>query len=355
MTVLAKRIRITKLKKTQLMLGFLLFVVKCDSPLYQIAIEGETMGTTYSVKIVSDRKINSKKIKYSVDSILVILNQQMSTWDPESEISKFNRWGSLDPYKVSDSFFKVVENGLDLSKKTDGMFDITVYDLLSLWGFGPNPKSGIPKKKQIESVLLYTGYENIICNTDNLIKKNPRMKIDLNSIAKGYGVDVVFDFLKSKGFENIFVEVGGEVRYSGNNRKYKNWSVGLENPPSNAVNEQKPFFGILEVESTAVATSANYRNFVDLDGAILGHTINPKSGFPVQSDILSVTVIAETCMEADGWATALMALSYSEGVEILGKNENIGAIWLLKGSGNIREIAINGNYKIINPIYDIRK
>ena len=200
MTVLAKRIRITKLKKTQLMLGFLLFIVKCDSPLYQIAIEGETMGTTYSVKIVSDRKINSKKIKYSVDSILVILNQQMSTWDPESEISKFNRWGSLDPYKVSDSFFKVVENGLDLSKKTDGMFDITVYDLLSLWGFGPNPKSGIPKKKQIESVLLYTGYENIICNTDNLIKKNPRMKIDLNSIAKGYGVDVVFDFLKSCSF-----------------------------------------------------------------------------------------------------------------------------------------------------------
>ena len=336
------------------MLGFLLFIVKCDNSVPQTSIKGKTMGTTYSVKIVSDRKINPNKIKYSVDSILIILNQQMSTWDPESEISKFNRWESLDPYKVSSSFFKVVEKGLNLSQKTDGMFDITVYDLLSLWGFGPNPKSGIPDKKNIVSVLLYTGYENIICNSTNLIKKDPRTKIDLNSIAKGYGVDVVFNYLKSKGFENIFVEIGGEVRYSGHNRKNKNWSVGLENPSSDLGNEQNPFFGILEQKSSAVATSANYRNFVDLDGAILGHTINPKSGFPVQSDILSVTVIAETCMEADGWATALMALSYNQGATILGKNENIGAIWLLKGLGNMRQIAVHGNHKIITPVYDIR-
>ena len=354
MIVLVKIFQIIKLIKTQLMLGFLLLTVQCGVPYSQTQIEGETMGTTYNIKIVSDYKINYIDIKSSVDSIFVVLNQQMSTWDPESEISKFNRWESLDPYNVSGAFFKVVEKGLDLSQKTDGMFDITVYDLLSLWGFGPNPKSGIPKKKQIESILLHTGYENIICNTDNLIKKDPRMKIDLNSIAKGYGVDVVFDFLKSKGFENIFVEVGGEVRYSGHNRKYKNWSLGLENPLSNTVNEQKPFFGILDVESSAVATSANYRNFVDLDGTILGHTINPKSGFPVQSDIISVTVIAETCMEADGWATALMVMNHNEGARMLEKNKNISAIWLLQEDDGTRYISTNRDQKIVNPIYDIR-
>ena len=354
MIVLVKISKIFQRKKTQLLLGFLLLFICCDRPNNQIVMKGLTMGTSYVVKVVSNKNIDSGKIKYSIDSILVKLNEQMSTWDPKSEISKFNRWESLEPYNVSEQFYEVVESALHLSKKTNGMFDATVFDLLSLWGFGPNPKSGIPDKKNIESILTFTGYENIICNNGSLMKKNQRAKLDLNAIAKGYGVDVVFDFLRSIGFENIFVEIGGEVRFSGYNFRNENWSVGLENPPSNQIEKQIPFFGILKNEECAIATSANYRNFVDLDGTILGHTINPKSGFPIQSNVLSVTVISKTCIAADGWATALLTMSYEEGASVISGDDSISAIWLIRDTDGLRYITMKGNIGILDHIYDIR-
>tara|TARA_Y100001980_G_C14517558_1_gene292880 strand:- start:27 stop:1091 length:1065 start_codon:yes stop_codon:yes gene_type:complete len=354
MIVLVKLFKILKIKKTQLLLGFLLLFICCDRPDEKIIIKGSTMGTSYVVKIVANKDIETKKIKYSIDSILVKLNKQMSTWDPESEISKFNRWESLEPYDVSRQFYEVVESALFLSKKTNGMFDATVFDLSSLWGFGPNPKSGIPEKKNIDSILTLTGYENIICTNGILMKKNRKVKLDLNAIAKGYGVDVIFNFLRTSGFENIFVEIGGEVKFTGYNFRNENWSVGLENPISNQIDKQIPFFGVLKNEGCAIATSANYRNFVDLDGTILGHTINPKSGFPIQTNVLSVTVISKTCMESDGWATALMTMSYEQGASILSGNDSVSAIWLMRGTDGLRYITMEGEINIIDPIYDIR-
>ena len=278
----------------------------------------------------------------------------MSTWDPNSEISIFNRWNSLDSFKVSKNFYKVVEQSLIISKKSKGMFDITVFDLLSLWGFGPNPKSGIPEKSEIDSVLTYTGSQYLSIDKNALIKKHRKARIDLNAIAKGYGVDIIFNHIKSLGYENIFVEIGGEVRFSGLNRNLNKWSIGLENPPINSTEREVPFFSIFKGESVAIATSANYRNIVDLDGAILGHTINPKTGFPIQTNVLSVSVVAKTCMEADAWATALMALSYEDGFEIIDHFKNIGAVWLLKTSDNNRVIFKKGDFSIINPIFEFR-
>ena len=344
-----------QIKKTQLLLGFLfIYLFKCSTPLNQVSINGETMGTTYNIKIVSETPLDSESIKVSIDSILVILNQQMSTWDPESEISKFNRWISPEPFEISDYFFNVAKKALILSQQTQGRFDITVFDLLSLWGFGPNPKSRIPNRKDIDSVMAYTGFQHIHVEKNILFKNNNKTKIDLNAIAKGYGVDVIFTFIKSLGFDNLFVEIGGEVRFSGYNRNLNNWSVGLENPPSNSIGQEKPFFGVFKEKSSALATSANYRNFVDLDGTLLGHTINPKTGFPVQTDVLSVTVVAETCMEADAWATALMTLSYEDGAYLLEDYKNISAIWLLKRDGESRNIAISGDARIFEPIFEIK-
>ena len=312
------------------------------------------MGTTYNIKIVTDKDFNSVEIKDSIDSILTIFNKQMSTWDPKSEISSFNRWNSLDSFKVSDYFYNVVKEALSISSKSKGMFDITVFDLLSLWGFGPNPKSGIPGRDKIDSVLRHTGSKYLAADRNKLIKKHKKIRIDLNAIAKGYGVDIIFDYIQSLGYENIFVEIGGEVRFSGHNRNFDNWSIGLENPPSGLMDVEDPFFGIFKGESAAVATSANYRNFVDLDGTILGHTINPKTGFPVQTDVLSVSVVAETCMEADAWATALMTLSYEDGLKILDKFKNIGAAWLLKTGKTTRGIAKKGDFRIIEPIFEMK-
>ena len=313
------------------------------------------MGTTYNIKIVTDKYINSDELKASIDSILVDFNLQMSTWDPKSEISTFNRWNSLDSFKVSKYFYIVVKEALAISEKSQGMFDITVFDLLSLWGFGPNPKSGIPEKNKIDSVLAYTGFQFLSAEKNSLIKKHKKTRIDLNAIAKGYGVDIIFNYVKYLGYENIFVEIGGEVRFSGHNRNLDKWSIGLENPPSSLGIAEEPFFGIFEGESSAVATSANYRNFVDLDGTILGHTINPKTGFPVQTNVLSVSVVAETCMEADAWATALMSLTYEDGLKILDNFKNIGATWLLKTSEGTRVISKKGNFRIIDPIFEMKK
>ncbi len=313
------------------------------------------MGTTYNIKVVTDKDFNSVEIKDSIDSILTIFNKQMSTWDPKSEISIFNRWNSLDSFKVSDHFYNVVKEALSISSKSKGMFDITVFDLLSLWGFGPNPKSGIPGRDKIDSVLRHTGSKYLAADRNKLIKKHKKIRIDLNAIAKGYGVDILFNYIKSLGYKNLYVEIGGEVRFSGHNRNFDNWKIGLENPPSISTDLEDPFFAIFQGESIAIATSANYRNFVDLDGTILGHTINPKTGFPVQTNVLSVSVIAQTCMEADAWATALMSLSYEEGYKILHNYENIGAVWLLKTSEGEKIISKKGKFEILDPIYGMRQ
>lgn len=313
------------------------------------------MGTTYNIKVVTDKDFNSVEIKDSIDSILTIFNKQMSTWDPKSEISIFNRWNSLDSFKVSDYFYNVVKEALSISSKSKGMFDITVFDLLSLWGFGPNPKSGIPGRDKIDSVLRHTGSKYLAADRNKLIKKHKKIRIDLNAIAKGYGVDILFNYIKSLGYKNLYVEIGGEVRFSGHNRNFDNWKIGLENPPSISTDLEDPFFAIFQGESIAIATSANYRNFVDLDGTILGHTINPKTGFPVQTNVLSVSVIAQTCMEADAWATALMSLSYEEGYKILHNYENIGAVWLLKTSEGEKIISKKGKFEILDPIYGMRQ
>ena len=355
MIVLGRSLTFQQNIKTQLLLGFLLFCFNCSSPTTQLSLSGETMGTTYHIKIVTGQEHKAKKIQKSVDSILVVFNKEMSTWDPNSEISTFNRWYSLDSFKVSENFYEVVEQALVISKKSKGMFDITVFDLLSLWGFGPNPKSGIPEKSEIDSILTYTGSQYLSIDKNALIKKHRKARIDLNAIAKGYGVDIIFNYIKSLGYENIFVEIGGEVRFSGLNRNLNKWSIGLENPPSNSTTgKEVPFFGIFSGESGSIATSANYRNIVDLDGAILGHTINPKTGFPIQTNVLSVSVVAKTCMEADAWATALMALSYEDGLEIIDHFKNIGAVWLLKTSDDNRVILKKGDFSITNPIFEIR-
>ena len=152
--------------------------------------------------------------------------------------------------------------------------------------------------------------------------------MDLNAIAKGYGVDKTFNLLNQKGFKNIFVEIGGEVKCSGKNIKNKNWSIGIEDPSDDG-NYEKKISAIISVPNGAIATSGNYRNIVDLDGEILGHTINPQTGFPIQTDVLSVSVLSNSCMESDAWATALMAMNHQTGFAMVESQSNIDAVWIL--------------------------
>ena len=336
------------------MLGFLLFFIRCADIENQYTISGNTMGTTYLVKIITpnnNHEIGS--IEKSIDSLLIQLNKQMSTWDPESEISQFNSWNSKVPFAVSNDFLNVVKKSITISKNTGGLFDPTVFDLMSLWGFGPNPRSGFPDMEDVNRVLEHTGIGQIEITDSVLVKRNKRCKLDLNAIAKGYGVDKTFNLLNQKGFKNIFVEIGGEVKCSGKNIKNKNWSIGIEDPSDDG-NYEKKISAIISVPNGAIATSGNYRNIVDLDGEILGHTINPQTGFPIQTDVLSVSVLSNSCMESDAWATALMAMNHQTGFALVENQSNINAVWILVDNyDGKRYFSMSGDIDIKKMIYPL--
>jgi len=355
MIVLANLSQLLSFKKARLMLGFFILFIGCESPRELIEINGHTMGTTYSIKLVHHSRINQLDlISDGIDSILVSLNQQMSTWDPNSEISKFNRLESIDPVPVSESFATVVQSALDISKETDGYFDIAIFDLMQEWGFGPNPKSKLPTAQIIESILNYSGYHQIEVINNTIVKKHPNNKIDLNAIAKGYGVDEVFHYLKLKGYKDVFVEIGGEVRCSGLNQQNTYWSIGIQNPTGDD-SDNNPIAGVIYSDNDAIATSGNYRNFVNVEGEIIGHTINPKTGFPIQTDVLSVTVQAASCMVADAWATALMTLDFKNGFSLVKKYPDLNVIWIIEEEGGARRLAKTTNANVEDSIYETLK
>ena len=243
--------------KAQLLLGFLLFWIGCGAPRNINNFTGHTMGTTFSIRIIPAGSFNNyQKLELGIDSVLEAVNQKMSTWDPNSEISKFNRSRSTDPIPVSAQLFEVVESAVSLSEKTDGAFDITVFELMSLWGFGPAPKKGMPTDEEINKVLERTGWDQIKLLDNSIKKLNPKIKIDLNAIAKGYGVDQVFHYISSLGYTDLFVEIGGEVRCSGKNQYNKFWSLGIEDPEHGASLDQD-LAGVVVLEDKATATSGN--------------------------------------------------------------------------------------------------
>ena len=354
MTVLVSEYMKFKSSGAQLLLGFLLFWISCTSERSQYTISGNTMGTTYSVKLVSiESGLNIQSIDNKIDSILVSINKQMSTWDPASDISKFNSLESIEPLSISDDLFHVIDNSINISKKTNGLFDITVFDLMRIWGFGPNPMSTFPKNDDIEQVLKFTGYENINITNKKISKGNIKVKLDLNAIAKGLAVDKIFQFMRSEGFEDVFVEIGGEVRFSGRNRRNQNWSIGIEDPMINGMT-QNEIAAILSLSKSAIATSGNYRNIVNLDGELLGHTINPRTGFPIQTDVISVTVLSQSCMVADAWATALMVMDYDTGYAKVEDESGIDAVWILKDNNEKRYFSISGDVTMKKMKYSIK-
>ena len=338
----------------QLLYGFLLFFLSCNDSPRTFNIVGSTMGTTYSVKINSSpNHIDIDVFKGDIDSILLSINKKMSTWDSTSEISKFNGWESTEPFTISKSFIEVVKTAQEISERTNGYFDITVFDLMSFWGFGPNPMKELPDSNKIKNILKHTGHRNIIVDGASLIKLKTTTKLDLNAIAKGYAVDRLFKYVSDKGNPNIFVEIGGEIRCVGKNQKMNQWSIGIEDPPNEQLQDPK-YALILMLGKKSVATSGNYRNFVNLEGQILGHTINPKSGFPVNSNILSVSVLANSCMVADAWATALMALDHDRGLRLVKSNPQISVIWIMENEFKNRIIFCSSkNLELRKAIYPI--
>ena len=340
--------RISTKNTSSIIFILLLGCISCSNQPSQIELSGFTMGTTYNIKIIPEKDsiLSTKLIKQNIDSVLISVNYQMSTYLFDSEITQFNNHESTTSFTVSNDFSLVVERALHWSKLTDGAFDITIVPLLYLWGFGPGQASELgdifPEEHAVQKRRTHVGYEKLTTNKYYLQKKDPFIKIDLNAIAKGFGVDAVYSFLESIGMNNIMVEIGGEVRTKGENRKNEPWMIAVETPDLESAGS-KTISWALPLESKAMATSGDYRNYYEIDGIRYSHEIDPRTGYPAQTGVASATVVATNCMDADALATALIIMGAESGLQFIEKLDGVEAFLILReGNDNYRTIKSSG-------------
>jgi len=266
-------------------------------------LDGTTMGTFYSIKIVADNnKINLPIIKSEIDSVLIFVNNQMSTYIKTSEISLFNTHKDTTWFNVSSDLSNLIYEAKKVSEETNGMYDITIGPLVNLWGFGPaNYSLTIPSDEQIFNAKTFTGTEKIEVdiNTSRIRKLIPEIYCDLSSIAKGFGVDKVGLLLEKNGFNNYMVEIGGEVRTKGLNSKSQNWLIGISSPTLNGLQR------IVALSGISIATSGDYLSYREIDGKRYSHLLDPSTGKPIIHNLASVSVLHDNCSIADAYATAI--------------------------------------------------
>ncbi|TDD94727.1 FAD:protein FMN transferase [Flavobacterium cellulosilyticum] len=280
-----------------------------------LKIEGNAQGTTYHISYVSNDGINYKT---AIDSLLKEIDKSMSTWLPSSIISKINNNDKnviVDPY-----FIDVFNKSIEVSKKTDGLFDVTVGPLVNSWGFGTTKKASMDGKK-IDSLLQFVGYKMVKLQGNKIAKAKPEVKLDFNAIAQGYSVDVLGNYLESKGIFNYLVEVGGELKAKGK-KENENWKVGIDKPDEKASSERK-LEAVINLKDKALATSGNYRKFYEEGGQKFSHIINPKTGYPAKQNLLSTTVIANDCITADAYATVFMVMGLKKSIQFLQDNKDL--------------------------------
>ena len=259
-------------------------------------------------------------LSQSIDSLLKVWNESMSTYIPTSEISTFNR-DSCFTYQ-SHYFLPVLKKSEEVYHETDGAFDPTVAPLVNAWGFGPEDTQH-PDSSTVDSLLQFVGFDKVVFDQHEVCKKIRGLQLDFSAIAKGYAVDVVADFIRSKGIKNLLVEIGGELICYGSNDQGKPWRTGIENPK--VALDQVDLYAIANIKDMAVATSGNYRNYYVEDGVTYSHTIDPATGYPVQRNILSASVFANDCMTADAFATAFMVSGVDKTKEILAREKDLEA------------------------------
>jgi len=304
-------------------------------------IAGSAQGTTYSVSYVSDDSLITQT---EVDSIFHAIDLSLSLYNATSLIGQFNKEGKI----VMDEHMKlVVQRSLDIWKSSQGCFDITVKNLVDLWGFGISGKGHIPTSKSIGESLAVTGSQLVSISGDTLKAKKKNVSIDCNGIAQGYSVDVVFHFLESKGLENILVEVGGEVRAKGKKDNGDLWRVGLESP-SGITENWYPVAEVLQLEGKAVTTSGNYRKYFMQQGKKYSHVIDPRKGKPVDNGIISVTVIAPDAITADAWDNGFYVLGIDSSFGMLNRLPGLELRIIFRDIyGNIRDTSSTGFKSLI--------
>ena len=293
-------------------------------------ISGKTMGTTYQVKVVTPVWTDAAGLKEKIEKRLTEINQSMSTYIADSEINRFNAMKSLtEKFNVSDDFKNVVQVAEQIYKLSGGAWDGTIKPLVDRWGFGSGKLKKIPSEREIKTLLTGVGFEHlIISNAGYLKKKIPNLSLDFGSIAKGYGVDQLAVLVKESGYENYLVEIGGEVYTSGRNKSGRFWKVGINHPAKDALPSE--VYQVVSLKNQALATSGDYRNYIEIEGKFYSHIIDPRTGFPVNNGVVSVSIRADSCMFADGLATALMVIGVDRGLELVNRLDRVEAMIILR-------------------------
>ena len=309
----------------------------------QITWQGQTMGSTYTVQIVdaplTDQQVEA--LKREVEQRLKEVNRQMSHYQPDSEVSRFNRASANTPFKVPPEFALVVRHSLDLNRRSEGAFDPSLGTIIGLWGFGAQTGvKTVPPEAQVRAALANTGCQHLTLTVhDELSKDIPGLELNLSSPAKGFGSDEMARVLRAHGLTNVYVAISGDVFTMGHNAKGQKWQVGVAAP----VPEWRPgdpIVTVLSVSDQAVSTSGDYQKyFVDAQGRRLGHIFDPKTGWPVQHTLSSVSVVADSSMLSSSLATTLFVLGPEAGPRFIETWTNAAALFVArKPDGNPRVI-----------------
>ncbi len=300
-------------------------------------VQGNAFGTTFSVQYIAEETFD---FSTSYDSIVQVINTSMSTYIPNSDISRINIGDTT--VVVDDHFKTVFETSRAIHKATAGVFDPTIGILVNAWDFGPKGKLKQLDSLRIDSLLQTVGFAKVTLKGDRIHKEYPNTFIDFNALAKGYAVDVFAAFLETKGIVNYLVEIGGEIRGKGKNTlKNKPWRIGVEDPN---FDENQSYSKVVHLKDEAMATSGSYRKYkIDTAGHRYAHIIDPKTGYPHRSNLLSVSVLASTCMEADAYATAFMAMGVVKSVAFLKQHPELKAYFIYEsGRDTLQTQAVNG-------------
>lgn len=289
----------------------------------EVSFSGSTMGTTYHITVIMSYFDDAAPLKARIDKRLAEINQSMSIYLKDSDISRLNSRPAHSFVQVSDDFIQVMKTAKELYTVTRGAWDGTVGPLVNLWGFGTREnKRQIPLADDIRKTMESVGFNRIgIVKEHYLSKQDAEVFLDLGSIAKGFGVDQVAKLIEDNGIHDFIVEIGGEIYAAGLRKDGQEWRVGVNTPQKDAPADQ--VYKVVHLRDKAMATSGDYRNFLEMDGKIYSHVIDPKTGYPVSNHVVSVSVIADSCTYADGLATAVMVMGKTQGLKLVNSLNNV--------------------------------
>lgn len=329
------------MKKCSVLILFSIFMITCAHAQRLQVCEGKAQGTYYIIKYLRN---DTASLQRQIDSVFDVIDQSMSLYRPGSLINRFNAGDSI---RMDAHMQAVVERALEISKATNGDFDITIKPLAAAWGFGVVKPAwkGIPPTDTLRQLLKRTGYSYLQIKDSLLIKLKPGVEIDCNGIAQGYTVDVMARFLEQAGIHDYLVDVGGELRAKGHNATQRTWTVGIEGPAAEGA--AHPVQTLLSLQDKAIATSGNYRRFFDQGGTRFAHTIDPHSGEALHNNIISVTVLAKDCITADGFDNALILMGVDQALAFIRRHPEYGleAYFIYKDKKGRVQVASSANFK----------